>query len=150
MACRPSRVVRQPAELDSTLDRLVAESAKPILIDIRLPGFIVQIGIALDPTFVVVNVGHENDGEYLITVGHEQAEGVVDVFGCGTHSQMKCRNLVPYKLARDAVRQFVSSGTLSTSVRWQRSRPISMADSDPFSPSPPPTPPACASRLGVR
>jgi hypothetical protein len=64
-----------PTELHSMLARLAADSARPILVDIHVPGFIVQTGIGLDPTFVVINAGQENDGEYVITVGDEHADG---------------------------------------------------------------------------
>lgn len=105
-------------ELDLLLDRLTADASLPILVDIRVPGFIVQIGLGLDPTFVIVNTGHENDGEYVVTVGDAKAEGMVEVYGCGTYSEMSRRNLVPHNMARDAVRHFVDSGVLSASVCW--------------------------------
>ncbi len=115
----PAIVCASIDEIDAALDRLSVTSEFPILVDVSIPGFILNIGLALDPTFVVINAGDIPDGDYVITIGDDCEEGVVDVYGCGYHTQIERRHLVPYRMARAALRQFIFSETLSDEVHWQ-------------------------------
>lgn len=106
-------------DLDRTLDELAANCEHAILVDIHIPDFLIQIGLGLDPTFVFISSGHENDGDYVVTVGDKDAVGAVDVFGCGGHTQVSRRHLVRYSYALRAVREFVESGTRLSSLCWE-------------------------------
>jgi hypothetical protein len=105
-------------ELDSVLDALHAAASLPILVCVDLPDHRLDIGLGMDPSFLIVNT-QPCDGEYWSAVGDESASGAVDVFGCGNHQAVDSRNLIPLADARRALRAFVETGIKSPLLSWE-------------------------------
>ncbi len=107
-------------ELDMQLDRLHEECdpASPICAEIRVGGFAIDVGLGIDPTFICIQV-EPFDGEYYQSVGDPAAEGCVDFYGCGNHTPIDLRTLVPASAIRDAVRLFIANRTLLGSFKWE-------------------------------
>jgi hypothetical protein len=117
---KPPIVCRSLAEMDETLDRLHEECdpARPICVEVAIPGHRIDIGLGTDPTFICVQV-EPCDGEHYLPTGDEAAEGWKDFYGCGNHTPFGRRNFVSLLMVRDALREFVEHQRLSGVIRWQ-------------------------------
>jgi hypothetical protein len=105
------------AELDSVLDAIHREASLPILVCVDLPEHRLDIGLGMDPSFLIVNT-QPCDGEFWRALGDRQSGESVDVFGCGVHQQVDSQYLIPLADARRALRAFVETGTRSPLLSW--------------------------------
>jgi hypothetical protein len=113
-------VVNSPDQLSRLLDRIAIESdpARPPLVLIGNEGGVLTIGLS----GLVGTLNHVTPSglpPYMICVGDGDAEGEVDFWYVGYHSQFALRNTVPNELARKAALEFSRSGTLSSHVSWE-------------------------------
>lgn len=60
-----------------------------------------------------------SDPPYVISVGDEKGEGVIDFYYFGHHTQFALRNTISNDLAIVAVLDFAESGKLSDKVAWE-------------------------------
>jgi hypothetical protein len=122
---------RSAADLERLLDRLHAgcDTARPKGVIVSVPGWEVMIAVGTDPSFVLIQE-EPYAGTDWITVGDGSAEDVLRVFGAVRYAEIDHRHLVPLVLARQAVRQFVESGTRLPALRWVPTASVDQAEPD--------------------
>jgi hypothetical protein len=106
------------AELDSVLDAVHAAASSPILVCVDLPEHRLDIGLGMDPSFLIVNT-QPCDGEYWVALGDGPAGDELDVFGCGVHQTVNSQYLIPLSDTRRALRAFVETGIRSPLLSWE-------------------------------
>ena len=80
-------------------------------------GDIVGIGIGIDPTYVTILV-KPCDGEFYESVGDHRAGDEFVLGGFCNPVHVDWSRLVPWRLAVQAVREFVEFGRRTASIRW--------------------------------
>ena len=113
-------VVDSPEQLSRLLDRIAAEAdaATPPLVLIDNERGTLTIGIGA----VVSTLNHvppSGDPPYLICVGADERDEVVDFYYFGHHSQFAVRNTVSNEVAKSAALAYSESGTLPNEVAWE-------------------------------
>jgi hypothetical protein len=94
-------------------------SHQPLIVTFEARGHAVYLGLADNLGFVHVTPVPDNP-PYMITVGDPDRGGTIDFFLHGEHhTEIKARHLVPADAAWRAVREFLASGELSSSLRWE-------------------------------
>jgi hypothetical protein len=111
------------AELDRLLDGITADAKHtgrpelPTLYDDR--GRSLAIGVG-DQSSLLVWTEDDSDGSSLLSQGVTQGGGdEVGFFYGNQYSYFPATALIPIDLAREAMRQFITSGTRPTVVAWQ-------------------------------
>jgi Immunity protein Imm1 len=107
-------------DLSRLLDRIASESEpdQPLLAMICNEGGSLAIGLG-GPVGTLNHVPPSNDPPYMICIGDPDAEGVIDFYLAGHHTQFLMRNTIPNALARAAALEYAESGTLPNSVAWE-------------------------------
>ena len=115
-------VVATTEELESLLDRLHLEheDAEPILavIESQINGDSLAIGLGR-PLSVLNFVRGSGDPPYLTSLGTSDEEKTMEFDFMGQISEFPIRNAVPTDTAREAVHEFVKTGGLPRTVRWE-------------------------------
>jgi immunity protein Imm1 of predicted polymorphic toxin system len=55
----------------------------------------------------------------MICLGDDHADGVIDFYIAGHHSQFLMRNTIPNELARAAALEYAETGRLPEGVAWE-------------------------------
>lgn len=107
-------------DLSRLLDRIASESKPdwPRLAVISNEGGSLTIGLG-GPVGTLNHVPPSNDPPYMICLGDPDAEGVIDFYLAGHHTQFLMRNSIPNALARAAALEYAESGKLPNSVAWE-------------------------------
>lgn len=118
---KPELVIGTVEELDRLLDQLQREhTSSPVLVTVELPSTGDSLSIGLGRAESVLNfVSGSGNPPYWSSFGeHEENEAVGFNF-MGELSEIPLRHLIPLDLARQAVRDFVRTGKLSSNVKWE-------------------------------
>jgi Immunity protein Imm1 len=109
-----------PDDLSRLLDHITSESEpdRPALAIICNEGGSLTIGLS-GPVGTLNHVLPSNDPPYMICLGNPDAEGVIDFYLGGHHTQYLMRNTIPNALARAAALEYAESGKLPNSVAWE-------------------------------
>ena len=109
-----------PDDLTRLLDRIASESHPdlPPLVMIGNEGGSLTIGVGA-PVSTLNHVPPSGDPPYMICLGDANAEGVIDFYYLGHHSQFLMRNTISNELARAAVLAYAESGGLPDSLTWE-------------------------------
>ncbi len=112
--------VAGPAELIRHLDRIAwqSEPDHPNLAMIHNEGGTLTIGLGASVS-TLNHIPLTEDSPYLICLGDAGAEGVIDFYLTGHHTQFLMRNTIPNELARRAVLEYAETGRLPASVAWE-------------------------------
>ncbi len=107
-------------DLSHLLDRIALESEpdRPPLVIVTNEGGSLTIGVGA-PVSTLNHVLPSNDPPYMICLGDADAEGVIDFYIAGHHSQFLMRNTIPNGSARAAALEYAESGKLPDSVVWE-------------------------------
>jgi hypothetical protein len=107
-------------DLARLLDRIAleADTDHPPLVVIENDGGSLFIGVGAT-VGTVSHVPPSGDPPYMICLGDAHADGVIDFYYLGDHSQFLLRNTIPNELARAAAVEYAESGTLPDSVTWE-------------------------------
>ena len=82
-------------------------------------GRAVYLGLAGELGFVHVTPVPDRP-PYIITVGDSERDGIVEFFLHGEHhTEIEARHLISAEEAWGAVREFLESGKLLSSLRWE-------------------------------
>ena len=94
-------------------------SQPPLIVSFEARGRAVYLGLAEDLGFVHVTPIPDQP-PYIITVGDSGRDGTVEFFLHGEHhTEIEARHLVPAEQAWSAVWEFLESGELLSSLRWE-------------------------------
>jgi hypothetical protein len=112
--------VNSSIQFSQVLDRIAAGSdpSCPPLVLIGNEGGILTIGLGA-PVSILNHIPPSGDPPYMMSVGDGDAEGVIDFYYFGHHSQFAVRNTIPNELAREAALYYAVSGILSDNVAWE-------------------------------
>lgn len=115
-----SVAVACPKELADLFDRIAAQCDpnSPQLVIVENEGGALSIGIG-GPVSTLNHVLPTSDPPYMVSLGDPDADGVVDFFYCGHHTQMHSRNTIQNELARAVALEYAESGKLSSRVIWE-------------------------------
>ena len=115
--------VSAEGELDALLDELDRRARlngrpEDVQLMVAGPG---TLGIVVGADWSVLNhVPDDLDPPYMISVGDDTRDELVDFYVAGSHhTQTLRRNTVPVAVARDTMRHFLGTGSLSPSVSWE-------------------------------
>lgn len=113
-------VVACPADLSQLLDRIASEAEPnyPPLAMIGNEGGILCIGLGAS-VGTLNHIPPSNDPPYRICLGDSDAEGVIDFYLAGHHTQFPMRDTIPSEMARSAALEYAETGKLSASVAWE-------------------------------
>ena len=114
-------IVLDDAEgLDRFRTTLVAQASQPpLIVTFETEGRAVYLGLANEVGFVHVTPIPDQP-PYIITVGDTGRDEIVEFFLHGEHhTEIEARHLVPVEQAWSAVRAFLESGELLTSLQWE-------------------------------
>lgn len=109
------------SELDALLDNLHSkcEHCRPMLVAVESSnGDTLTIGVGSELS-VLSFVPGSGEPPYLSSVGDRQEQGVKVFYYMGEWTEIPKRKLIPYALARQAMRSFVDSGRLTDDIRWE-------------------------------
>jgi len=115
-----SAAVRDLAELDATLDRLASDHPgdQAILAEVVAPSEdSLSVGLGREES-VLSFVSASGDPPYYTSLGDPAAEGGVSFSFSRAWSEFPRRSLIPSTAAREAVRQFFTTGSRTDAVRW--------------------------------
>ena len=120
---KPEVAIGTVEELDRLLDQLQQENIpSPVLVTVELPSSGDSLSIGLGRNESVLNfVSGSGNPPYWSSVGEHEEEEAVSFNFMGELSEIPLRHLIPLDLARQAVRDFVSTGKLSQKVKWEES-----------------------------
>jgi hypothetical protein len=94
-------------------------SQPPLIVSFEAQNRAVYLGLSGDLGFVHVTPVPDQP-PYIITVGDSERDGIVEFFLHGEHhTEIEARHLVPAEQAWSAVREFLESGKLASSLRWE-------------------------------
>ena len=116
--------VNSSDELMNALDRFEVASRSnpwPLLAQITdREGHDSVIGIVDDGAFFEFTSNHTSDEPYrdFVCIGNENAEGGVDFWLLGHHSELSRSQFIPVQAMRNALRYYLETGELSKEVRW--------------------------------
>jgi hypothetical protein len=118
----PATAISSVHELDQWLERLagMCSPKSPHIFRLCAHGYSVDLAFGLAESFV--SLEHESGmPPYFTTLGDATAEGEVEFYLFGAHrTKVPRRNLIPMTQARQVVREFLETGSRSTSVRWEK------------------------------
>ena len=116
---RDSATATSESELDELLDRLTdaANREHPPLVLINNEAGALSIGLGESVT-VLCHLPPDSDPPYHISLGDAKAQGTIDFYYFGHHSEFHRRNTIPIGLARRVVREYASEGKLSERIVW--------------------------------
>lgn len=129
--------VASVSELDQQLDSLASQvpAAQPMIVDVvRSKGDSLSIGLGqprfvddngddvefapAQPVTVLAYSGRDGDPPYYVSRGHEPIPCLIVFFYGGHWSEYPGDSAISLSVAREAIRQFVSSDNLPTNVNW--------------------------------
>lgn len=107
-------------DLTRLLSRIETECDpdRPLLVMIENEGGTLSIGIGAAVS-TLNHVPPKGDPPYMIYLGDSAAEGVIDFYDLGQHSQFLARNTIPNEVAQVAALEFAMSGRLPDSIVWE-------------------------------
>lgn len=113
-------VVATPAELLRLLGRIekISDPSRPPLVMVGNEHGVLTIGVG-GPASPLSHVPPSLDPPYLVSVGNENADGVIDFFLAGHHTQFLNRNTIPNELAKAVLLEYADTGILSARVTWE-------------------------------
>lgn len=109
-------------ELDELLDDLHmnAASGNPLVVEIESEESGESISIGLGRSLTVLNsVPASHDPPYHISVGGKRGTDTLVFDYMGEPTEYLIRNCVPIEDGRQAVREYLESGLLPSSVQWE-------------------------------
>ena len=109
------------AELDHLLDEIASNTTPehPIIVFVYAYGYQVSIGLGHTESFIHFE-SESGEPPYLITVGDEEAEGVLAFFLFGNHhTEIPRRYLIPIEEARDIVKEWLQTGVRPMDQKWE-------------------------------
>lgn len=109
---------RDVAEVNVQLDFLHSISRPPLLVEIRIPRYVIRLGVRIDPSFVILSNATHDDRCFAATYGDSTQHGFLTLLGYGGHSEVPREYLVPMPVVRHAVDHFIATKQLSREVTW--------------------------------
>jgi hypothetical protein len=107
-------------DLDRFIDHAEARCERPTAISVEAHGYRADLLVGHDRSFVHLIPDDPDRRPYHVTVGEAVGSGVDFWLHGWHHTEFEARHLVPKQLAREAFREFVRSGMLSSVVRWEQ------------------------------
>lgn len=113
-------IIDSKAELDRHLDELAERAtARPFMAELISPeGDSLAVGLGREQS-VMSWVSASQDPPYFASKGDPHAEGTVVFHYRGDWSEFPCWSAVPLSAARQAIRDFFTTGKLPSSVAWE-------------------------------
>lgn len=113
-------IIDSEAALDKRLDELAAQATlKPFMAELISPGGdSLALGLGREQS-VMSWVSASQDPPYFASKGNPHAEGTVVFHYRGDWSEFPCWSAVPVSAARQAIRDFFTTGRLPSSVAWE-------------------------------
>ncbi len=113
--------VKSLEELDALLDQLARDYSgdDAILVDVEnSAGDGLAIGLGKDYS-VLGFTSASGDPPYLVSKGSEASDEPLVFYFQGHWTEFSMRNAIPVSAARDAVREFLTTGKLTCAVDWE-------------------------------
>lgn len=109
--------VSNVAELDTELDRLAElNRGKPVIVEIiNEKGDSLSIGLGGNESLLHLV---SSNGPYWVSTGNARAKGTAVFYLDGQWTEIRRKQLVPIAEAREAVRHWYLTGSLSPALRW--------------------------------
>ena len=116
----PSVDIASADDLERFIDHAGSVCQRPTAISVEAHKYRADLLVGHDQSFVHLTPDDPDRQPYHVTVGELDAGTVEFWLHSWHHTCFDARHLVPKQLAREAFREFIQSGTLSSAVSWEQ------------------------------